>query len=139
MSFVKTRVKAYIVKITPEELTKTDKHWLDKALEKDYDGTRLEGILDRAKSGWTQLWRLGNSEGIIVTDIIQRDGGWQLWLPHMAGSGILKRLNEIEDHFVLYGQRHGCNVIRWAGTRPGTNKLYSERWKEIARIYERKL
>jgi len=139
MSFSKKRTQAYIVPISPDELTHSDRAWLDKALEKGYDGLDKGYILDKAVNGFCQIWRLGDSEGIIITEIIQRDGGLQLWIPHIAGRGIIKKLDYFDSFFAEYGQRHNCTKAIAATDSRGLQKVYSKRWKETAKIYERRL
>lgn len=141
MSFTKKRIQPYIEQISVRELTKIDKAHLDNALKEDYDGTNIDGILDKAVVGFCQIWRLGKSEGIIITEIIQRDEGRELWLSHMAGKGLMKKLNFIEAFFAEYGQKNSCNVMRGTGleSNPRIQKVYSSRWKCISRIYERKI
>ena len=133
------RAKPYVVPIAVRELTKRDMENLDKALKVDYDGNSRDEVLDKAIAGFCQIWRLGDSEGIVVTEIIQRDEGLYLWLPLLGGKGVFKKLDELETALVKYGQEKGCAVIRWASLHIGTQKVYSKRWKEIARIYERSL
>ena len=139
MSFAKPRIQPYIVPVAVYELTEKDMVNLDKALKEDYDGSKVDEILEKAATGFSQIWRLGKSEGIIVSEIIQRDDGLHLWVPQIGGRKILEKLDLLEDFFAKYGQEHGCVKFRCAVMRKGLQKVYSKRWKEIARIYERNL
>jgi hypothetical protein len=141
VSFVRKRIQPYIVEIQAHELTHEDRNNLDKALKEDYDGSTVKDVLEKSILGFCQIWRLGKSEGIIVSEVVQRDEGWHLWLTHLAGKGMIRKLDDIENHFVSYGKRYNCLKIRWAGLE-GNKKIqrvYAKRWKPVAQIFERKI
>ena len=139
MSFMKPSTQPYIRPVSVRELSKKDFDNLDKALKDDYDGSSVEEVLDKAVAGFCQIWRLGDSEGIVVSEIIQRDDGLLLWLPQLGGRGVFRKLDELDAFFARYGQEQGCRAIRWAAQSPGLSKVYSKRWKQIAVIFERSL
>ena len=137
MTFAKKRTKAYVVPVSLAELTLKDKLNLDKAVEKDYDGFSKEEVFQKSVIGFCQIWRLGDFEGILVTEIIQQNVGKQLWVPLLAGRNFFKNLDRIEKALEVYAKEQGCKTFRCAATREGMQKRYAKRWKEIARIYER--
>ncbi len=141
MSFIRKRIQPYIVEIAAHELSALDRINLDKAIKEDYDGNTVKDVLEKAIIGFCQIWRLGKSEGIVVTEVVQRGDGWHLWLTHMAGKGLLKRLDEIEEHFAAYAKRHNCSKLRWAGLEKNKplQKVYLKRWKPIAQVFEREI
>lgn len=139
MSMIRKRVQPYIRAISPGNLTILDKQWLDKAVKKDYYGTTVSDILNRAITGYCQIWRLGESEGIIVSEVVQHGENWVLVLSHMAGKGVVKRLDYITDFYVRYAKSQQYKVIEFASISPAMERIYKRRYKKVATIFVQEL
>ena len=132
MPLAKPRTQAYLWPISPVNLTVRDRGWLDKAVEKDYDDCSIAAVLHDAVNGYCRIWRMGNFEGVLVTEVLTHG---VLWVKFLAGKGFLFNIQLIEDCLRDYAKDMGCKVIRTNTHSKGLQKIYSKRYKELTRVY----
>lgn len=133
--FNKPRPKPYLWQVQPWYMTAKDKAWLEKALARDYHKLSLNAVLVEAANGFCQIWRCGQEEGIIVTEVVMFNGDNFLCTTYLAMSGYFKMLDEIEACLVAYAKEYGCKGILLEAARPGLQRLYEKRYKELTRKY----
>ena len=135
MSLVRPRVQAYLCKVSPYALSAKDMEWLDKAIRKDYHKVSKLKILNDAASGFSQIWRVGAEQGIIVTEVVVYAAERYLCANHLAMEGFFQEIEKIEECLVDYAKDMGCKAIQLETARPGLQEFYANRYKELTRVY----
>jgi len=108
------------IKITPvEDLTVEDLENLARSTSLSYDDLRPVDVCREAMAGRALIWRYTGDDGesgVVVTQLMKRVGGTELFAWHMAGDGLStngKRILEvIEDH----ARECGCRWLAGLGT-----------------------
>lgn len=131
---MRDRVKPYVWAVSVCSLGKKEKKLLDKAVKKDYHGSTVESVMKDSINGFCQIWKLGDT-GIMVTEIIESESGKFVLVRHLAGKGIMDRLDDLIAGLKDYGRSLGATHIEAAAARKGMQKLFDKKFKEITRIY----
>lgn len=139
MPLIKTRPQAYLWEVTPVNLTEKDIKWLDKATEKDYNGLTTREVVTFARAGVLTIWRVGDFEGVVVTEIVNTTAFKYLLVTHIACKGYLKIRSKIDGFLTEYAIKHGVSRIRATADRPGLQRVYSRLYKELTRVYEKEI
>lgn len=113
--------------------------WLDKAVEKDYNGMKASDVVELSKKGLVSIWRLNVGEGIIVTELVNANGYIYLYVSYNAGKGFLQNIDDIKSFLVGQYKPKGAKAIRVSASRPGLQKLYERKYTELTRIYQEEI
>jgi hypothetical protein len=86
----------------------------------------------------SQLWVVGDFQGVIITTIEERPAHRVLFTTFLAGDHMDDWLSDWIDIQDQYAQHNGCVAVEFAG-RKGWNKIGEKRpeWKPIRTIFRR--
>ena len=110
--------------IAVQDLSEQDIFWLIKATATSYTGAEPKHIMADAAQGLMQLWRVGEEEGLIVTQLLHHPAGNELHVWSMAGRGIIPRIEDIYQDLLSMAKEHNCRWIGGSPTSPGLERVY---------------
>ena len=92
---------------------------------RDTPGTYLRMCRNRDAQLWVYLASRETVQAVLVTRILQYDGGKSLCGVAVAGYGVVDWIDCLDD-IERWGREHGCVRAEWI-TRPGMEKLLKPR------------
>ncbi len=107
---------------------------------KPYTGYSLDSVLTGLQLGAMQLWVIGDFQGVVVTQLIQRPLHSVLWVQFLAGD----YMNEWLDDWITvqeeFARAHECVAIEFSG-RKGWNKIHEKHreYKPMLTTFRREL
>lgn len=84
--------------------------------------------MDRIRDGSCQFWLItepnpARLRGCFVTEVMEDDGEWFVWVSALAGEGIQQWGKAISDRMAKFAADEECSAVRFAGS------------KALARVY----
>lgn len=102
-------------------------------------GYTVEKILEPVLEMNAELWVVGQFDGVVVTQIIQRPLERILWVDWLAGENAKDWLPEWEEVQRNFAQKAGCTAVEFSG-RLGWKKYQDVAdFKPIATLYRQEL
>ena len=113
--------------IKVEEVTVDELEYLSQSTSLSHDDTRPVDVCAEALRGKALIWRYRGDEGeegIMVTQMIRRLGGTELFMYHLAGDGLADNGKFIMEALMKFANEHGCRWITGLATE------YAAEWFE---------
>lgn len=131
----------YIIPVSRDMMSEDDLRWLIKATKIAYSNRDPRYWLRMLAFGYVRMWRIENgAEGVILTQLVQRDDGLELFIYSMAGRGIVPALKSIYGQLEKYARDQGCRWVAGNSIHPGLNRYYQDLgFAEEARLMVKEL
>lgn len=97
----------------------------ERSRGRDTPETYLRMCREREAQLWVYLVSRETVQAVLVTRILQYDGGKSLCGVAVAGYGVVDWIDRLDD-IERWGREHGCVRAEWI-TRPGMEKLLKPR------------
>lgn len=100
--------------INPVDLTHDEIQMIESALDRDFSGTKVADVIGYAAQGDVQVIRVrvGNSKGVIITQVNIYPNLRELFIWLVAGSKIVPVRRQIDLALVKFAKERNCDILR---------------------------
>ena len=113
---------------------------LFKRVVKPETGWSLKALLTALQLGYIQLWIIGNFQGVVTTQILERPTEKVLWVQFMAGKNMVDWLDDWIKVQEAFARDRSCSVVEFSG-RKGWKKICETHvaYRPISTTFRREL
>ena len=134
--YVKELFALMLNQLTAIELTDKDISWLIKGTAGHFTGMRAIDFIQLCHQDLLQLYRWGNSSGMVATQLFNHAKGKELKVMLMSGEGIVSRRQQFYDDIYKIASELKCKFITFDTNRRGLGLLAQKLGcKEQTRTY----
>ncbi len=100
-----------------------------------HDGLSVQWIMDARNRGDVALWEVPGC-GLVLTKIINRPSGLELFLLGVSGRGMLKHGSAIKADLETIAREYGCKTLGAQGRKGWRRLAEAIGYKEVAICYQ---
>lgn len=94
------------------------------ACRSSYTGIKPADVARTAYEGLMQIWRVGDQDGIVLTQIHQHPGGRELFVVALAGEHMIRNIYRVYSDLAAYAAVQDCKWVTGLVPREGLQMLY---------------